>query len=578
MKLYAQFNKEDGQVRLGITGSNTYFRISLASSADTEQYLEKCEVSSIKYKRRGEAWQAEVIWKSSLWKSKKHYYRFENGRLTHWIEITGKGSVSRLTYFNGTVDGEELACVPGFGSVYVACPNFLDKPYSHPSEFTGISAGNLTELWGSALNTGPLMFAFGERGQNGWIGAGLFAMPGQYGFQTMAFNMKRSDVQDSIIGTQAVTLDYSGDEKVNGKWISPKIELFAGKDEHDCLQSYCRRVYSQGCALRRKALNVKWWREPIFCTWHEQVALGRMEKLTHASRQEMESGGDYFNKVSEKNVRRWLNVFEKKGIRFGTIIIDATWQKDQGSNEADISRFPDMRAFIDELHSRGYRVVLWIDAWSGMIFPKKWCVLREGKPVIADATHPEYREYVRKMVRRMLGSGPDCYNADGLKIDGTNVLPGGKGLRSHKNLYGFEFLHEYLKLMYDASKSVKPDALIDLYGANPYLSDCCDMVRLGDLYTFRGDPVHTMRWRTEVIRAGLPHVVIDTDGALRFSVREDSEELLKEQANLGIPCLYQAEHMIKKRGFVKEKLRKVTEAEYQLIRYTLNSYRKKNGL
>ena len=582
IKLHAQFCKDEGQVRLSIRNSPVYFWVSLASAVDRTEREEECKLEHLRFKQGvGQDWQAEVTWKSSLWRSKKHYYRFENHRLVHWVEVTGKGWISQLTYLSGTVDGRERASVPGFGSVYVACPNFLDKPWSHPSEYTAISAGTVRELWGSALNTGPLLFAFGERGQAGWIGAGLLARPGQYGFQTMALNMKRKHAlatHDNIIGTQAITLDYPGREKVDGTWTSPKLVLFAGQEPRDCLQAYCRSVYKEGYAPRRVARRVRWWREPIFCTWHEQMALGRMGAQVAAGREGVVWDASYFDKLTEKNVRRWLSLFERNKIRFGTVILDARWQKDDGVNEADPLKFPDFRALIDELHGRGYRVILWMQAWETKGISPKWCVHCGNQPVMADPTHPGYREHVRKMMRRMLGNGPGCYNADGLKIDGTSTLPGGKGLRSHGDLYGFELLHAYLKLMHDTAKEVKSDALVSIFSANPYLADCCDMVRLGDLYTFRGDPVHTMRWRAEILRAGLPHALLDTDGTWHFSVREDAEELLEEQANLGIPCLYQAEHLIKARAFVPEKIRKLKTTEYQAIRRTLNAYRNKNGL
>ena len=582
MKLHAEFCKNDGNVRLTLSHSPVYFWLSLASAVDSESAEEECEPGAIRcVSGAGESWRAEVTWKSSLWRSKKHFYQFENGRLTHWIEVTGKGQVSRLTYLSGTVNGRDQGSVPGFGTVYVGCPNFIEKPYSHPSEFTAISAGNVTELWGSALNSGPLLFAFGEVGQAGWLGAGLLARPGQYGFQTMALNLKRQHAlatHDNIIGTQAITLDYSGREQVAETWTSPRLVFFAGREPGDCLQAYCRSVYREGYAPRRAPRRVSWWREPIFCTWHEQGALARLNVPPVAGQTAVEAVAPAFDQLTETNLRRWLSIFEQKKIHFGTLILDARWQTDDGANEADPAKFPNFRGLIDELHDRGYRILLWLQAWETKGIPEDWCVHRGAQPLMADPTHPAYRERVRQMVQRMLGHGFGDYNADGLKIDGTSTLPGGKGLRSHGDLYGFELLHSYLKLLYDTAREIKADALVSIFGANPYFADCCDMVRLGDLYTFRGDPVQTMRWRAEVYRAGLPHAVVDTDGTWYFSVREDSAELLAEQAALGIPCLYQAEYVHKSRAFVPEKIRKVTAAEYQLIRDTLHAYRAKHGL
>ncbi|NLX13572.1 MAG: hypothetical protein GXY44_07965, partial [Phycisphaerales bacterium] len=558
--LTATINKKFRQVRLGIQGSPVYYWISLASAVDRAAREEECQTGGIRIARNGrDGWEAEVAWKSSLWKSKKHCYRFEKNCLTHWIELEGHGRISQVTFFSGTVNGAEEACVPGFGSVYTAAPNFLDKPWSHPSEYTANSAGNLTPLWGSALNGGPLMFAVGEQGLSGWIGIGLLARPGQYGFHTMAFNQKRRhalNTPDHIVGTQAITLDYLGSEAVKGRWVSPKLMLFSGRDAADCLRRYCRSVYAGGYASKPVSRRAAWWQRPIFCTWHEQVAL--------AARRRGAAG--YFDQLNGRNVRRWLARLDRKGVPIGTVILDALWQKDDGRNEADPFKFPDFRGFVEELHARNYRVLLWIKAWETKGIPAAWCVTRGGKPVMADPTHIEYRGYAEQMVRRLLGHGPGCYHADGLKIDGTNVLPSGKGLKSKGERYGFELLHAYFKLMYDAAKSARSDALVSVFTANPYMADCCDMVRLGDLYTFRGDPIHTMRWRAATYRAALPHALIDTDGALHFSVREDTEQLLAEQAQLGVPSLYQADYLVKSRPFVKPAIRRLTQAEYCLLR------------
>ena len=569
-KLTATLDREHRQVRIGLKGSPVYYWFSLASSVDTTDCEEACSLESVEVTQEGQGeWEAVAVWKSDLWHSKKHFYRFEAGTLIHWVEVNGKGAINALTYGSGTVDDAEEACIPGFGTVYTGTPNFLDKPWSHPSEYTAISAGNVTELWGSALNGGPLMFAFGEQGESGWIGSGILAKPGQYGFQTLAFNCKRSravNTPDSIVGTQAFTLDYLGNEQVDGHWVSPKLILFAGKNAPDCLQRYCKRVYAEGCASNPPSQCVDWWKKPIFCTWHEQVALGRKEAKKVSGREDLEAGTRVFDQITEQKVRRWLALFEERDIYFGTLIFDAMWQKDVGSNVADLVKFPDLRGFIDELHTRGYRVILWVQAWEMTGIPADWCVTRDGNPVMADPTHPKYREYVQKMVMRLLGDGPGCYHADGLKIDGTSTLPGGIGLKSRGELYGFELLHAYLKLMYDASKAAKEDALVSLFGANPYMADCCDMVRLGDLYTSRGDPIHAMRSRAETFRAGLPHALLETDGALRFSVRDDLGEILAEQAKLGILCIYQAEYLYQNRAFMPESVRKLNEADYDAIR------------
>ena len=578
-KLSATVNREFQEIRLSVEDSGVYFWICLASAVDAPDRDEECELLDVTVVDEGEgAWRAEVLWKSSIWERKKHCYSYRDGRLEHWIEVTGSGVISEVTFLSGTVSGEERGSLPGFGMVYVGCPNFLDKPWSHPSEYTAISAGNVTELWGSALNSGPLMFAFGECARDGWLGAGVLAKPGAYRFHTMAFGKMRRrarDTHDSIIGTQAVTLDYHGSEKADGTWMSPRIVFFAEKDAQACLQRYCRNAYRDGYAPQPVSKKCDWWDEPIFCTWHEQVALAQIEAEGRITgKQALEGGSRAFDRCTQANVERWLGLYEQKDIHFGTIILDAMWQQQQSTNFVDEAKFPDLRGFVDQQHRRGRHVVLHINAWDTGGIPTEWCVTRNDEPVMADPTHPGYREYVEKMMARMLGPGPDCYNADGLKIDGTSVLPGGPGLRSHGDLYGFELLHAYLKLVHDAAKAAKADALVSIFSANPIFADCCDMARAGDLYSFRADPIHTLRWRVATIRAGLPHALVDTDGCPRFSMREDGAELLREQVELGIPCLYQAETLIQMRAFTPSRSRALTDEDYGLIRAALAAYRR----
>ena len=568
--LYAQLNQEFQELRLGVKESNVYFWLSLASAVDTPDHQETCTQPQIQLvEENSDDWRIEVTWNSSIWDEKKHFYRYHNNQLEHWIEVKGKGTISDLTYLSGTVDNSERGSIPGFGAVYVGCPNFIDKPISHPSEFTGITAGNVTELWGSALNGGPLLFAFGELKQEGWLAAGLHVEPGQYGFQSMSWNRKRPNAlaePDNIIGPAAISLDYLGNEKVDGTWTSPKLVFFVAESEQACLRGYCEQLYSSGIVASAGVEKHDWWAEPIFCTWHEQVALTQQEAADGIRGMgEQEQGMDYFAKCTQENVNRWLQVLDQNGIKPGTIILDAMWQKEPSRNLVDTDRFPDLRVFIDERHRENQHVMLWMPAWHIDGIPPEWCVLRDGEPVAPDPTCPEYRDCVKEIMTRMLGDGPGCYNADGLKIDYTYQTPNGPGLKSYKDVYGFELLHAYLKLVYDAAKLVKEDALVSIYAANPYFADCCDMVRVGDLYTFRGDPRHTLHWRAEVINAAMPHALVDTDGCFRFSMRDDVEELLEHQIATGVPCLYQAENLVQMRAFCPNRTRKLTTRDYDAI-------------
>jgi len=577
--LCADFNREFEEVRLRVKGNRVYFWLSLASAVDTPEKQESCRLADVRFERNGHDWQTEVLWQSSVWDEKKHIYRFQNNRLEHWIIVKGKGNISALTYLSGTVGNRERGSVPGFGAVYLACPNFLDKTFVHPSDYAANSVGNVTELWGSALNSGPLMFAFGEFGQEGWISAALHVRPGEYGFQTMAWNKKRPNAmkeQDHILSPQAISLDYPGCVRVDGVWTSPKLVFCAAKNPETCLREYCDDLRRAELVPVSSAQTHAWWREPIFCTWHEQCALAQMAGGGGPDGKDpREDGPLSFQQCTQANISRWLETLETQGIKPGTIIIDAMWQKDLAGNHVDVEKFPDLRGFIEDRHRKGQHVLLWMSAWQTEGLPAEWCVLREGKPVMADPTHPAYRNFVQEMLKRMLGDGPGSYGADGLKIDGTSVMPEGPGLKSLGDLYGFELLRAYFRLVYDSAKTAKHDALISIYGANPYFNDCCDMVRVGDLYTVRGDPLYALSWRAMVFNAALPGKPIDTDGCFWFDIVEGIEEVLERQVATGVPCLYQAENLVQRRAFLPNRIRKFTPQDYGAIRKAWEKYRQR---
>ena len=568
--LRAELNEEFQEVRLTVEGTDVYFWLSLASAVDAPGTQEACTLSGMqRLEEDGDDWQLEATWSSSIWDEKKHFYRYQDHQLEHWIEVKGKGVISDLTYLSGTVDHSERGSIPGFGGVYVGCPNFIDKPIAHPAEFTGITAGNVTELWGSALNGGPLLFAFGELAQQGWLGAGLHVQPGEYGFHSLSWNRKRPNAlaePDNIIGPAAISLDYLGKEIVDGVWTSPKLVFFAADSTDACLSAYCEQLHRSGLVRSAGVPTHDWWADPIFCTWHEQVALGQ-QKTAEGVRGmgEQEDGARYTSQCTQANTEHWLQVLHQHGVKPGTILLDAHWQTELGHNHVDAGKFPDLRGFVEARHRENQHVMLWMAAWQTDGIPADWCVQRDAEPIVADPTHPQYRDHVEKMMFRMLGDGDGCYNADGIKIDYTYQAPGGAGLKTHGDLYGFELLHAYLKLLHDAAKAAKADALVSIYGANPYFADCCDMVRVGDLYSFRGDPRHTLHWRAQVIRAALPHALVDTDGCFRFSMRDDLEELLEHQVALGVPCLYQAENLVQMRAFCPNRTRKLTTRDYDAI-------------
>src|SRR5690606_4645592 len=109
--------------------------------------------------------------------------------------------------------------------------------------------------------------------------------------------------------------------------------------------------------------------------------------------------------------------------------------------------------------------------------------------------------------------------------------------------WGCELLHAYQKLVYDAAKAAKPDALITSSTVHPYFADTFDMVRLHDMGSVPADIFATMRARADLARAALPGKPIDADNW----VHSDYDMWRRYTAGstaLGVPCTLYAERFV----------------------------------
>eukprot|EP00873_Tetraselmis_striata_P004966 jgi/Tetstr1/425230/TSEL_015690.t2 len=97
------------------------------------------------------------------------------------------------------------------------------------------------------------------------------------------------------------------------------------------------------------------------------------------------------------------------GMSPGVLMIDTNWAMYYGSNQFDASRFPDPKQMIAELHSLGFKVMLWISPfispdspvfryarrkkyliknhWGGVGIPEWW----DGHSALLDARNPKAR-------------------------------------------------------------------------------------------------------------------------------------------------------------------------------------------
>ena len=519
----------------------------------------------------------ELEFPSRLWRRKTARLTFTESLVEYQIEVEGEGPVGQVHFFAGLRDGETVASVPGFDFFTPGCPNFLAKPAIPATDFFSISAANETTHWGHALCGGPLVYLFSRWGKAPRLWAGLLASVGDCGFDGFDFNRRPAELaglHDGIVNTQSFRLDYSGHLRVEGRWRSPVLALGFARNEADAFNAYCRLLERRGLAPRPAAPGPAWHRRPLFCGWHEQMALGRLrEAASPLPMAQAEVSSLVFDECTQANHERWLDILNRERIPFGTLIVDAKWQRHLARFEEDKGKWPDMRGFIDRCHAQGVKVLLWLQAWSQEGLDPDLCAKRGGEPVAMDPSHPGCRRHLEQGVERMLGSGPGQLDADGLKIDGTGGIPCGLTVETHGNVHGFALQHLLCEVLWRQAKATKPDALVSLYIASPHFRDVCDMVRLGDYYSPQGRPSTTLRQRAAVARAALPGVPIDTDGALRFSLADDYLQELDVQLATGVPCLYEAENLYRHRAFAKPAFSRLNERDYAAIRAVFSAYK-----
>ncbi len=147
---------------------------------------------------------------------------------------------------------------------------------------------------------------------------------------------------------------------------------------------------------------------------------------------------------TQEGVLSYAHAIVGNGFKPGVLIIDEGWHNPYGDWTFDTRKFPDPKAMIDELHSLGFKVMLWVVPYvtsTGVKFisairrdlnPDTWdklfCRNEEGRPVIMewwngfsailDMTEEHNREYLDRQLRALMND----LGVDGFKFDGGNTM------------------------------------------------------------------------------------------------------------------------------------------------------------
>ncbi|MFQ6618144.1 MAG: hypothetical protein ACE5QV_05595 [Fidelibacterota bacterium] len=334
----------------------------------------------------------------------------------------------------------------------------------------------------------PLNLSFET--EAGWFSIGIVEIP-----DATYFGMTGMGLQIDY-PWRLVKPDSEGFFKVD------RIIFSFSSSEFESISDYRRNLMELGQIsdppLEEKEIP-EWWTYPLVCTWGEQM----IKKVTYDN-----------TEFNLEWVRNYVLSQEKVlGIKKFTLIIDDKWSRLYGDPGPD-SRFADMRKFIDWMHARGHRVLLWWKSWiaeKGSL-AEKMGISDNGK---VDATHPDFEGYIKKIMKSMLGNGKGELDADGFKVDFMFEVrdPAQANYKRPKLGMGIKELYRYMKIFYKTAKEVKADALITASAPNPHFADVQDMIRLNDDW----DDKLRREKRARIVAAALPNHLMDGDAAEMFS-------------------------------------------------------------
>jgi hypothetical protein len=426
-----------------------------------------------------------------------------------------------------------LASPARFDAVFNPEPNGDDQQVVSAAQHAKISVNNDPAYCGQNwfFTPGILCFAFGKTPNRRWIGAGLVVNRGSYNFSDFEYRGGKSF---------RLCLRYYGYTKVRRRFESPHLLFTFGRTGEEAVGRYVEWLAKNGYVELQSRRQPTWWRGPIVCGWGEQCYQSDFFNLKGPKdRPEEKSGPMYANQA---NYEQFVRILQRQRLPYRLLIIDDKWQSERGLPAPDRGKWPDLRGFIDRMHRNGKRVVLWWGLFTGEGVLPEMCIVREGKKLSEDPTHPEFQRKLKRAIRFMLSSSRGSLNADGFKIDFTANIPSGYGCRMYGSIWGIELLKCYLDLIYSTAKRVKNDALIIAHAANPYFAPVIDMLRLNDICNARRTIVAKMLFRARMATLANPYWLIDMDNWPCPSLKA-WREYMRVQPRHGVPSLYYITHI-----------------------------------
>lgn len=275
-------------------------------------------------------------------------------------------------------------------------------------------------------------------------------------------------------------INYNGCRPACSEFDVPTLVFrFSLQDEFEVFSKHTQTLLEAGKIGKPKAVP-DWHKGVSACGWRWQNSDNKC----------------CTQELYEKN----LEILKEHKLDCDILIIDDFWGDTAayGIWKADESRWPDLRGFIDSQHEQNRHVLLWL------------CTLTTGLPdgeKVSNGLHnidsTNWLARLKEDVHRLFSDEPGCYNADGVKFDFTAMYPD-KPECSH---YGVGYILERFKIIYNAIKEVKSDAMILCQSINPYFNQYQTAIRLNDFTALPEQGLEEMKIRYKIAKAvgcGLP--------------------------------------------------------------------------
>jgi hypothetical protein len=481
------------------------------------------------------------------------------------VQVFGGPPVDTLEIFSGSTIS--------FTTVASPEPCYDFRAEFPPTDYAEISVHGNGGFRGGNFVTNPSMFcyALGSSSRDGWLGVGLAADPGGYNFSTFEY------CGGATFSVALRSWGITAPER-----IRPSVFLTPGSSAADVFRTYVSALRERGLVEGRSVDQADWWTRPMIGGWGHQCYQADLWRIRSPADRPPDNSA--YTLCTQVNYADIVAAADARELPWGTLVIDARWFMASGLRDVDPGRWPSMREFIESLHRRGKRVLLWWGPWDVGGIAAAECVRLSGasaeakndqvrlqkfgsppQKLAVDISLPSVRARIRKQLVDALS--PEGLGADGLKIDHVAAAPGHYGMEfpdGSSRVFGVEATRLHLELLFESAKDIKPDALIIGQSPNPYLVPFQDAIRIGIGTPDTSTVVPEARFAASMAKIVDPTWLVDTNG-WAIPTLEAFREYARVQPTLGIPALHYATHL-------DQSGQELDDASFRILRESWRGY------